>query len=285
MKLSISLPETKTHVWCEMMGRLITLGVATEQELQIMVGRLSFAQTCVFGKMGRAMPPPFYGKLKARTYHPILEERELNALRWWAVALKALLPRTIRPYQQYPDLIIYTDAATSTQIICALVIGVESCKSAPAVNECITMTTGQRWKTLFNKTNYIYGLEMLAILALVIDPMADIDGKAIVFYIDNDNSVKSLVKNQSDTRVIQTMTLLNWHMLALRGVRSWFEWVGSNLNPADLPTRRKTLPFLTRKQYQPRNLNRARRRIQEGLTLPESGKPIPTPRGVPCFSC
>ena len=70
MKLSISPPETKTRVWCGMMGRLITLGVATEQELQSAVGRLSFAQTCAYGKMGRAILSPFYEKLKARTYHP-----------------------------------------------------------------------------------------------------------------------------------------------------------------------------------------------------------------------
>ena len=150
-------------------------------------------------------------------------------------------PRAVRPYQKYPDLMVYTDAAASTEIICALVIGVGQFKSSHTINECIAMTTGKRWKTIFNETNYIYGLEMLAVLALVIDPKADIDGKAIVFYLDNDNAVKALVKNKSDIRAIQVMTLLIWHIIALRGIRSWFEWVGSDYNPADIPTRKRPL--------------------------------------------
>ena len=230
------------------------------------------------------MLSPFYEKLKTSYYHPKLEGRELNALRWRTVALKALKPRVVRPYQKYPDVLIYTDAATSTQVICALVIKVDQFKTSHTISECATMTTGKRWKTLFNKTNYIYGLEMLALLALVIDPRADIDGKAIVFYLDNDNAVKALVKNKSDTRVIQTMTLLIWHILALRGVRAWFEWVGSDFNPADLPARKAQLPFPVQRKYQFRNLDRAHELIQAGLLCVESGRPVPIPNGFPGFS-
>ena len=196
MRLSISLPAAKTRAWIDILERLIALGVPTEQEIQRVVGRLSFAQTCVYGKMGCDIRSPFYEKLKAHTYHPLLAERELNALRWRALALGALQPRTVRPYQKYPDLMVYTDAGTPAQIICALVIGLDQFKSPHTIAECITMTTGKRWKTILNKTNYIYGLEMLAVLALVIDPKAGIDGKAIVFYIDNDNAAEALVKNK-----------------------------------------------------------------------------------------
>ena len=288
MKLSISLPDPKTRAWCDVIGRLITLGVATEKELQTAVGRLSFAQTCGYGKMGRSMISPFYEKLKAQTYHPLLADRELNALRRWALALGAMKPRAVSPYQKYPDLTAYTDAATSTQIICALVIQVDQFKSSHTISECIAMTTGKRRKSIFNKTNYIYGLEMLAAAALVIDPKADIDGKAIVFYIDNDNAAKALVGNKSDTRAIQVATLLVWHMLALMGVRAWFEWVGADYNPADTPppppARRHPLPFPARAMYQFRNLERAHQLIQEGLTCVESGLSAPIARGVPGFS-
>lgn len=146
------------------------------------------------------------------------------------------------------------------------------------------MTTGKRWKTLFNKTNYFYGLEMLAILALVIDPEAEIDGKAIVFYLDNDNEAKSLVKNKSDTRAIQAMALLICHLLAIMGVRAWFEWFGSKFNPSDLPTRNESLPFPVRRKYQLRNMGRAHELIQEGLTCVEEGRPVPIPKGFPGFS-
>ena len=87
VELRISPPESKVRTSCEMPNRLITLGVATDQELQSLVGRLSFTQTCIYGKMGRATLSPFYDKLKARYFRPKLDERELNALRRWSVAL------------------------------------------------------------------------------------------------------------------------------------------------------------------------------------------------------
>ena len=69
VKLRISLPDDKTRTWIYMLKRLIALGVAADQELQSVVGRLSFAQTCIFGKMGRAMLSPFYEKMKAPLLH------------------------------------------------------------------------------------------------------------------------------------------------------------------------------------------------------------------------
>ena len=70
MKLSISLPATKTRAWIDILELLIALGVSAEQELQGVVGRLSFAQTCVYCKTGRATIDQSYGKLKSHTYHP-----------------------------------------------------------------------------------------------------------------------------------------------------------------------------------------------------------------------
>ena len=128
-----------------------------------------------------------------------------------------LQPRTAKPFQKLPGLMVCTDAATSAQIICALVVPLDQFVSTHTISECITMTTGKRWKTIFNKTNYIYGIEMLDALALAIGPKARIDGKSIVFYLGNDNAVKFLVKNKSDTRAINVMTLLIWHMIAIRG--------------------------------------------------------------------
>ena len=45
VQLGIAAPQDKTPTWRNMLGRIVILGCATEQELQIAVGRLSFAQT------------------------------------------------------------------------------------------------------------------------------------------------------------------------------------------------------------------------------------------------
>ena len=167
-----------------------------------------------------SLSPPslFYEELKAQTYHPLLAERELDALRWRVVAMGAMQPRTTRPYQKYPDMIVYTGAATSMHITCALVLGLGRYKSLRAINGIISMADGQLRKATFNKSNYIYALEMLALLSLAIGPMAGVDGNAIVFHLDNDNASKSLAGNKSGTRAVQVATLLIRHILSVVGL-------------------------------------------------------------------
>ena len=109
------------------------------------------------------------------------------------------------------------------------------------------MTTGKRRKTLFNKTNYIYGLEMLAVLALVIYPKADIDGKAIVCYSDNDNAAISLVENKSETRSTPVTTLLIWHMLAIRGLEHGSNGWARIIIQLALPPGNIPIPFQPRR--------------------------------------
>ena len=92
MCLRISLSPDNARNWGEMISRILQCGVITHGELESTIGRLSFAQTSIFVRFGRAMISPVYAKLHSKNYRLLLEDRERTALGWWAVALSQLHP-------------------------------------------------------------------------------------------------------------------------------------------------------------------------------------------------
>ena len=98
------------------------MGVITHDQLESLIGRLSFSQTSIFGRFGRPMMTQLYNKLNARRYHPILSTNEIRIPQWWRTALINLASRTVRPQRGRPDWVVFTDAATSTSIIAAVLI-------------------------------------------------------------------------------------------------------------------------------------------------------------------
>ena len=246
MTLSIRLPKKKAAMWAMSIAAHTSSGRISHADLESVIGRLSFAQTSVFGRIGRAMLSPLYTKLRAKSYDPTLDLKELTTLRWWVVALGQLPARKATPQPSVPERVVYTDAAGKSAIIAAVVIDPSRFTESKTIDTVWSLKTGLRWKSTFAKTNFIYGLELLALLALLMEKGNDIRGKSVTFYIDNDNALHALVKNASEPTVIQGMVALIWHRLRDLRITPWFERVPSKRNVADLPTRGVTIPFPVR---------------------------------------
>ena len=90
-----------------MIDRVLELGVVTHSQLDPLVGRLSFLQTSIFGRVGRPMIPPLYIKLNAANYRPALSDREIMALHWWVTALPNLRPGPCRRGTAAPTLLSF----------------------------------------------------------------------------------------------------------------------------------------------------------------------------------
>ena len=58
----------------------------------------------------------------------------------------------------------------------------------------LPLRVGKRCSRLFQDNALIYGLEMLAIFAILFDPAADLAEKNVTFYVDN-NALHALVSN------------------------------------------------------------------------------------------
>lgn len=102
MALRISLPKEKRSNRSKMTARIIETAAIAFAETESAVGRLSFALSSVFGRIGRAKLTPQYKQLHSETYLPLLSQKELITMRWWDVALTHMGPSQIR--QRHPPL-------------------------------------------------------------------------------------------------------------------------------------------------------------------------------------
>ena len=84
-----------------------------------MIGKLSFAQTSVFGRFGRALLIPLHDKLRDRPYSEIIPAREIDIPLWGGQAITSHVARSVEIKPKFPEYAIYTDAATSTRITAA----------------------------------------------------------------------------------------------------------------------------------------------------------------------
>ena len=98
-------------------------------------------------------------------YTPILSGVALDSVRWRAMALPNLTPRLARTMGPFAEDIIYTDAATTTQIIATVIMDPRTFRAGRALSAVFYRRVGPQWRDLLGATCEIYGLEMLAIFA------------------------------------------------------------------------------------------------------------------------
>ena len=160
-------------------------------------------------------------------------------------------PRLTRNRKPATDLVIYTDAATATMIIAAIIVGTPVVLTSRALSSVLPLRVGKHWPRLFRDTALIYGLEMLAIFAVLIDPTVDLVVGNVTFYADSSNALQALASNAQGPPVIAAMTQLIWFRISELNMAAWFDRAPSKKNIADLPTNRIPAPFpsLTTKAF------------------------------------
>ena len=243
MVLSIYLPDDKIQKWSSIVDEILSSGSVQHKPLEKLVGKLCFTQTSIFGRFGRTMLKPLYTKLHSTPYSSVLSDEESSVLRWWASSIRASQPRKVVIKNKYPDVVIYTDAATSTLVIAAIVIEPDVFKTESMFSATFTETADPDWVTIFQGTTLIYGLELLAVIATIFVLRDFLRGKNVTFYVDNSNTKDALVKGFSPTPVINTLIQIFWAFAQCSGALFWFEQIPSGRNIADLPTREVSLPL------------------------------------------
>ena len=244
-RLSISLTPEK----CERRSKLITgylqEGRIAHSFLEKLIGKLLFSQTAVFGKFARTQLRPLYVKLNRRVYNARLSAYERSVFTWWRDVLADFSPRLATPRPKRPHWLIYTDAATNPPRLCALIF--PGSKSTPDLQFLFSSSAAVSWTYLFRWTNLIFGLELLALVLLFEDHAPFLAGQCCWIYLDSNNSLAALVRGDSNTDIIAVLVARFWQLVQSRNICVWFSRVRSKINPADLPTRMKILPYKPRK--------------------------------------
>ena len=103
------------------------------------------------------------------------------------------------------------------------------------------------WPYLFRFTNLIIGMELLSLVLFMEDWSPFLRGSACWFYLGRKNSIASLVRGDSNTDVNAAIVARFWQMAQAYDICPWFSMVRSEINPSDLPTRSRRLPYPPRR--------------------------------------
>ena len=243
-RLSISLTDDKRRKWSALLSSYLKEGRISHRCLEKLIGRLLFSQTAVFGKFARTQLRPLYQKFHSRHYSAALSPFEKLIFRWWRDVVEDCTPRVATPRPRRPHWIIYTDAATDPPLLCALLF--HGGRSSPALHTVCSARAPLIWSYFFRHTALIYGLEMLALVLFFEDSADLLRGSCCWVYLDNNNCLAALVRGDSNTGVIAILVARFWQLAQRYNICVWMSRVRSDLNPADLPTRGKSLPFRPR---------------------------------------
>ena len=202
--------------------------------------RLLFSQTAVFGKFARTQLRTLYQKFNSRYFSSSLSPYEKLVFRRWKEVIEECAPRISIPRPRRPRWIIYTDAAATPPMLCALLF--RGGRSSPVLHTACEARAPTIWSYFFRFAALIYGLELLALVLFFEDHAAFLKGSCCWVYMGNNNCLASLVRGDSNTGIIAILVARFWQLVQRFDICVWFPRVHSDLNPADLPTRGKKLP-------------------------------------------
>ena len=95
---------------------------------------------------------------------------------------------------------LYADAASSTEKICAILF--KGGQRERAIEFVAKDRTPSFWIKAFDKTNLIYGLELLAPLDFITNNVKLFMNSTINLYLGNNNAIASLVRGDSSSCII-----------------------------------------------------------------------------------
>ena len=241
-RLSIKLDDLKAAKWIKSLEDIIRDRRVDHKDLDRLVGRLSFAQTNVFGKFARPFSQELYDRLHAHPYISSCDDYFLANLNWWLSALKSGISRTVSLMPKYPKYILYTDASWSDKKHSGRIAAILIERCSGKVLEVLSSAAPLSLVNLFKSSLAIYGLELFALVAATAAWQRFLAYSCVCAYVDNDPSSNGLIRGAAKFPAAHNMILRFWQLARKRSICVWFERVSSPLNLADLPTRHRALP-------------------------------------------
>ena len=242
-RLSVMLGELKAEKWIAHLQGIIREGRVDHKTLDRLVGRLSFAQTNVFGKFARPLSQELYDKLHANPFDSSCDSHFLSNLSWWLAALKSGISRTISVIPKYPKFIIYTDASWSDKKKSGRIAAILIEQKSRKVLEVLSSAAPISLVNSFKNSSAIYGLELFALVAATAAWQQLLAHSYVCAYVDNDPSSNGLIRGAAKFEIAHNMILRYWQLAHKRSICVWFERAPSPRNLADLPTRNRSLPI------------------------------------------
>ena len=227
------LSEDKRLKWLCSINEALESGVLSSNQAAQLGGRLAFAGTFLFRRLGRAMLRPLFAQQHKPTHGGIINRQMRMALAWWS---RALSERCCEEFSfETLDTVqaeLFVDAASTPGVVAAvLVIGDASFFAFSAVPK--------EWDDFWvhRRDNQIMGLELLSIL-FGLHAFADVlGGRTIRIWSDNHAGCHAVIRGGSKQPDHNQLVHRIWSFCFDHKVSPWLSTVPSDDNVADGPTR------------------------------------------------
>ena len=195
-------------------------------------GQLSFAQTNMAGRFGRAMLRPF----KRRQYEPgrtNLNNQLWRATQWWLGVLEGPPPRPIAVgAMDRPLVISYSDGEGKDAGV-GVAVWSPLASRAKAGYLRVPQEVRDLWSREGSLSRDIYEIEAIGPLTILHNWPELLQGCLWIHFIDNAAGLSSLVKGSSSVFSGDIIVGATWRLVIALDVLPWFDRVDSHANPVD----------------------------------------------------
>ena len=119
--------------------------------------------------------------------------------------------------------------------------------SPPEIGLGAFIPSHRAWKSLFRSTCLISGLELPPLVAFLEERGPLLEGFSIWLHMDSDNSLAAMPRGYSNTALVAVLVSRDWEIIRRFPIRIGFSRVPPEENPADLTTRRRRMPYHSRR--------------------------------------
>lgn len=202
-------------------------------------GKLGFALVAAFGRFGRAQ----LSAIKRRQYASGGKNFQLSAvlraqLEWWLVHLRSLPGRGVPRSPAEKFLVAYSDGEGSGKVAVCLTFLDRSTEFCCAE---IPHSIQQRW----GGVNNIHRIEAVGPPICFLTWPEKLRGQLLLFFIDNQSALGSMVGGWSHEEVLNDITALSWSLAASLQCFVFFEYVPSASNIIDAASRAQSTADLS----------------------------------------
>jgi hypothetical protein len=214
---------------CKRVGRV------TPREAESLFGRLGFVLTAARGSVGRAACQPLLQRAGERAGCDAWTEAMDHMLRFYAALLPSLPPLALQVGEsELPPVVVYTDASFTKGGYSGLGIVV---MDGERVGEAGAEAPTWLLEWLRPRGQQINHLEAFAMVCARLTFPDFMRGRRALCFVDNTVALSKAVHGYAQAPDMAAVSNALHVCDACLGVDAWFEWVPSNANVSDLPSR------------------------------------------------
>ena len=234
--VTVDNTEHRKRDLCSLLDSLVLRGSATGHELTVLRGRLLFADSQIFGRRARQVFAVL-SRACSRKKTTEIKDDLLHALLFFRDRIVGGEPRQVSAGLR-EKFTIFTDASFKSEGagLGGILYGA-STKPLKWFSEwlepCDLLHFGSDVKE-----GLIYELEVFAAVQGALDLLAGKSNIDVVLFADNEAALSCLISGRAEgvaACILQRLVSFEED----NGVNFWFEWVPSQSNPADAPSRRE----------------------------------------------